>query len=81
MRRFSLFLVPFLSLCLVALAAGAQQPTQASNPPGPAPLALVGGTVVDLTAWGDSAKDTQNAIVVIREGRIAEVGSAGVKAA
>jgi hypothetical protein len=34
---------------------------------------LVGGTVVDVTAWGKSAHDMRNAAVVIHEGRITEV--------
>ena len=39
------------------------------------PLALVGGTVVDVTAWGRSAKDLPDAIVIVRDGRITDVGS------
>lgn len=39
------------------------------------PLVLVGGTVVDVTDWGRSAKDLPDAIVVVRDGRIVEVGS------
>jgi hypothetical protein len=45
-----------------------------SSPPAP-PLALVGGTVVDVKDWGHSAKDLPDAVVIIREGRIAEIGS------
>ena len=41
----------------------------------PVPLVLSGGTVVDVTDWGHSAKDLQNAIVIVRDGRISEVGS------
>ncbi len=40
------------------------------------PLVLVGGTVVDVTNWGDSARDLAGAIVVIRAGRITDVGEA-----
>jgi hypothetical protein len=49
------------------------------NPPAPpaAPLVLSGGTVLDLTDWGHSARDVANAVVVIREGRITDVGMAG----
>jgi hypothetical protein len=36
---------------------------------------LAGGTVVDVADWGRSAKDLPDAIVVLRDGRIAEVGS------
>ena len=41
----------------------------------PVPLVLAGGTVVDVADWGRSAKDLPDAIVVLRDGRIAEVGS------
>jgi hypothetical protein len=39
------------------------------------PLVLVGGTVVDVTNWGRSAKDLEDAVVVVRDGRITDVGS------
>jgi len=39
------------------------------------PLVLAGGTVVDVTDWGHSAKDLQDAIVIVRDGRITDVGS------
>jgi hypothetical protein len=39
------------------------------------PLVLAGGTVVDVTSWGRSAKDLEDAIVVVRDGRITDVGS------
>ncbi|MDR3750607.1 MAG: amidohydrolase family protein [Terracidiphilus sp.] len=39
------------------------------------PLVLAGGTIVDVTDWGHSAKDLPDAVVVMRDGRIAEVGS------
>jgi hypothetical protein len=35
----------------------------------------VGGTVVDVSEWGGSAKDLPDAVVVLRDGRITEVGS------
>jgi hypothetical protein len=38
-------------------------------------IVLAGGTVVDVSAWGRSAKDIPDAIVVISEGRITAVGS------
>ncbi len=41
------------------------------------PLVLTGGTVVDVTNWGRSARDQQDAIVVIRDGRIVQVGYRG----
>lgn len=38
------------------------------------PVALVGGTVVDVTNWGHSAKDQPDSIVIVQNGRITEVG-------
>jgi hypothetical protein len=39
------------------------------------PLVLAGGTVVDVTNWGRSAKDLEDAVVIVRDGRITDVGS------
>ncbi len=44
-------------------------------PPVPAPLVLAGGTLIDVTDWGRSARDQQNSIVIVQHGRIAAVGS------
>ena len=46
-------------------------PRAAASPP----LVLAGGTVVDVTDWGHSARDLQDAIVIVRDGRITDVGS------
>jgi Amidohydrolase family len=56
---------------LFAALAAHPQPESAL----PAPLVLTGGTVIDLTNWGHSARDLTNAVVIIREGRITDVGS------
>jgi hypothetical protein len=48
-----------------------------NQPPSPAPappLVLVGGTIIDVTDWGHSANDIQDAVVYIRDGRILAVG-------
>ena len=37
-------------------------------------LVLSGGTVVDVTQWGHSASDLQDAVVIVRDGRISDVG-------
>jgi hypothetical protein len=42
----------------------------------PAPLVLAGGTVIDVTNWGHSAADLPNAVVIIENGKIEEVGPA-----
>jgi hypothetical protein len=61
-----------LGLLLAAQAAGAQAPSALSPS---VPLVLAGGTVVDVTGWGGSAKDLPDAIVIMRDGRITDVGS------
>ena len=57
-----------------AQAPPAQAPP-AQAPPAPAPLVLVGGTVVDVTDWGRSAKDQQDAVVIVQGNRITDVGT------
>jgi hypothetical protein len=53
-------------------------PALPQAPPPPVPsLVLTGGTLVDVTDWGQSARDLPNAVVIIREGRITDVGAAG----
>jgi hypothetical protein len=62
-----------LSICAVfpaALFASSQAP-----PPAPAPLVLAGGTLVDITDWGRSAKDQQDTVVIVQNGHITDVGS------
>jgi hypothetical protein len=59
-----------------ALWAG--QPQQAPPKlPVSVPLVLTGGTLVDVTDWGHSAKDMQDAVVIVRDGRITDVGPRG----
>jgi Amidohydrolase family len=41
------------------------------------PLVLIHGTVVDVTNWGHSARDLTDAVVVVRDGGISDVGSPG----
>ena len=40
------------------------------------PLVLTGGTVIDVTGWGHSARDLQDAVVIVRDGQITDVGAA-----
>ncbi len=63
-----------LVLAVHAAGIGAQSSFTPKLSPS-APLVLVGGTVVDVSEWGGSAKDLPDAIVLLRDGRIAEVGS------
>jgi Amidohydrolase family len=47
------------------------------KPVPPPPLVLAGGTIIDVTNWGHSANDIQDAIVYIRDGHILAVGPRG----
>ncbi|MGO8758356.1 MAG: amidohydrolase family protein [Terracidiphilus sp.] len=67
---------PVLLAVGCALASHAAPP-QSQTPAAPVPLVLVGGTVIDLADWGRSAHDIPDAVVVIRDGRIAQVGLPG----
>ena len=65
-----------LGLLLAAQAAGAQAPSPLTPRLSPSvPLVLAGVTVVDITDWGRSAKDLPDAIIIVRDGRITDVGS------
>jgi hypothetical protein len=66
-----------LGVALAAVPAWPQPVSAVSPNP---PLVLAGGTVVDVSNWGHSAHDLPGAIVVVREGRITEVGIAGAVA-
>jgi hypothetical protein len=64
-------------LALMGCIAWSKPAPQANgNVIGSVPLVLTGGTVVDLTDWGHSARDLPNAVVIIRDGHITEVGPA-----
>ena len=64
---------------LAALVCGMALASVSAHPQGEpvAPLVLAGGTVIDVSNWGHSARDIPDAIVVIREGKITEVGLPG----
>lgn len=66
MRSERFLLSGFLCLFLGGLPVFAQAPV--------APLVLAGGTVVDVTDWGRSAKDLPDSIVIVQDGRITDVG-------
>ncbi|HEU5350663.1 MAG TPA: amidohydrolase family protein [Terracidiphilus sp.] len=65
-----------LGAFLIAPAQLAAQtaPQPAASSAGPVPLALTGGTVIDVTDWGRSARDLRDATVLISDGRIVNVG-------
>ncbi len=71
MRVARLFLV-WMGIALIArVSAQAQAPVS----PSPPTLVLAGGTLIDVTDWGHSAKDLPDAIVFIRDGHISDVGT------
>ncbi|MGB6975530.1 MAG: amidohydrolase family protein [Terracidiphilus sp.] len=62
---------------LAAAQLGAQQtPPPATGAAETPPLVLTGGTVIDVTDWGRSARDLRNATVIVSDGRIVNVGPA-----
>src|ERR1019366_7842466 len=71
----------WMGLVLAAAVAlpkpGPQLPTSATAS---VPLVLTGSTLIDVTDWGHSACDLQNAVVIVRDGRISEVGASGAVA-
>jgi Amidohydrolase family len=76
MRASDHLLLGAVGLVLAAQLAWPQAPSPfVPKPPSSIPLVLAGGTVVDVTEWGGSAKDLPDAIVIVRDGRITDVGS------
>ena len=62
-------------LSLAPLTMVAQLAPAGKSPQLIAPtLVLVGGTVIDVSSWGHSAEDIHDAVIYIRDGRIAAVG-------
>jgi hypothetical protein len=78
MRNYRIQLLGVAGTVLAGVLACAQAPSSLTpGNTGSALLVLSGGTVVDVTGWGQSARDQQDAVVVVRNGRIAQVGSRG----
>ena len=82
MQCIRIFLKCVTGSVLVGVLASMLAWAQTPNPVFPkaqvsVPLVLAGGTVVDVRDWGHSARDQQDSIVVIRDGRIVEVGYRG----
>jgi Amidohydrolase family len=48
--------------------------TQTAKPILPLPLVLAGGTVIDVSQWGDSANDLPDAVIFIQNGHILSIG-------
>ena len=69
-------LIRFSRFLLVVGWALAALPALPQAEPSPA-LVLAGGTVVDVTDWGHSARDVPGAVVVIQADRIVDVGLPG----
>ena len=76
MRAFGHLLLVAVGLVLAAQLVWPQAPSLfVQRSPSSVPLVLVGGTLVDVTDWGRSAKDLPDAVVIVRDGRITDVGS------
>lgn len=57
------------TLVLLAVAIGGAQDNRAR------PIAIVGGTVVDVSAFGRTTADIRDAVVIVENGRITAVGN------
>jgi hypothetical protein len=78
MRRFASFLLWIVGAAMVCVPAWPQtQVPILPRVPVSTPLVLAGGTVIDVTDWGRSARDQQDAIVIVRDGRVTDVGARG----
>ncbi len=66
------FIVAGLVLSLLFSAARATAQSVESEPA----IALVGGTLIDLSNRGDNSHDIANAVVIVRAGKVEAVGSA-----
>lgn len=66
------FIVVGLALSLFFAAARACAQSVGSEPA----IALVGGTLIDLSSRGNNARDIANAVVVVRAGKVEAAGSA-----
>jgi hypothetical protein len=75
--RHTRFFQALISVWIAAasLAWSSQTPQINPYPPLVAPLALVGGTLIDLTNWGRSARDLHDAVVIVDQGKIVAVGA------
>jgi len=85
MRSTSIVRIAWLLSFTLVMAVGQKDEVQAqiahSSPPmtefsGDAPLAIVGGTLIDLRDYGRSAEDIENSTILIRNGRIERTGEA-----
>src|SRR5579872_482139 len=68
------FFLAWIWVLIAAATPGWSQPPQ-TNPPLSAPLALTGGTLIDVTNWGHSARDLHDSIVIVDQGKIVSVGA------
>ena len=66
----------FLLALLIVGWLLASHPAFPQAEPAP-PIVLTGGTLVDVTDWGHSARDLANAVVIIQGGLITDVGPSG----
>jgi hypothetical protein len=75
MRHICFFQALICGWISAAVLAWSQAPPSNPNPAPVSELVLAGGTLVDVTNWGRSARDQPDSIVVISEGKIVAAGS------
>jgi Amidohydrolase family len=77
MRPLYFVFLSLIAATLLTIPASPQAPPPAAPTPALPQLVLTGGTVIDVTNWGNSARDLPNAVVIIRDGMVSEVGPSG----
>jgi hypothetical protein len=68
-------LIAAIGLALMSLAGS---PSYAQDGTAQGTIALVGGTLIDVSNSGHSARDIPNSVVVLRAGKIEAVGPAAL---
>ena len=76
MRHICFFQALICGWISATVLAWSQAPPPSNPNPAPASeLVLAGGTLVDVTNWGRSARDLHDAVVIVDQGKIVAVGA------
>jgi hypothetical protein len=73
--RYLRFLQAWIWVLIAAAVPAESQTLPQFNPPLVAPLALVGGTLIDVSNWGRAARDLHDSVILIDQGKIVAVGT------
>lgn len=73
--RYPRFVQAWIFVLIAAAVPAGSQALPQLPPSLVAPLALIGGTLIDVTYWGRSARDLHDSVVLIDQGKIVSVGA------